>query len=189
MSTVSRRKGLSEALRLQCWKSLFGENNHGECPFCRGQIFYNYRTRHIDGSSEFECAHIISRKRGGKDTLDNLIPACKSCNKLQGTENVFVWAELQGYEIDLEDIKTKYANTTIVEIPDQPDRCIYKTKKSQCGNLKESKSEYCKIHNSDNSNRCIAITSSNRQCKNFKKENHLCNVHLKAKSVKTIKDV
>lgn len=186
---MGRKKGLSDALRLQCWMTLFGKNNHGECPFCRGQIFYNYRTRNVKGSSEFECAHIIARANGGKDTLDNLIPCCKECNKLQGTNNVFVWAESQGYKIDLEEIKQIYKTTLIVELPEQPDRCIYETKKGRCGNLK-SNGKFCKTHDPNLQNRCIAVTSSNRQCKNFKKQGcNLCNVHLKAKSVKTIIEI
>jgi 5-methylcytosine-specific restriction endonuclease McrA len=36
----------------------------------------------------FEACHIISKKNGGNDELDNLVAGCIKCNRRMGTENL-----------------------------------------------------------------------------------------------------
>lgn len=42
----------------------------------------------IEALGDWEAGHIMSVKEGGTDTLDNLRPICKSCNRSMGTENM-----------------------------------------------------------------------------------------------------
>lgn len=35
----------------------------------------------------FECGHIDARSKGGKDSVDNLLPICGLCNRSMGTMN------------------------------------------------------------------------------------------------------
>ena len=41
---------------------------------------------HWCGATATECDHIIEHDRGGTDTLDNLVPACKRCNARRGAQ-------------------------------------------------------------------------------------------------------
>lgn len=35
--------------------------------------------------------HVIPRVHGGTDDIDNLVPACRSCNSRKGAQNVYAW--------------------------------------------------------------------------------------------------
>jgi 5-methylcytosine-specific restriction endonuclease McrA len=53
-----------------------------ECVFC--------------GSKEYlSTDHLIPRNRGGDDSSDNLVLACKSCNSSRGDKGVFEWLGLE----------------------------------------------------------------------------------------------
>jgi hypothetical protein len=43
--------------------------------------------------------HIIPRSRGGADTIDNMVLACKGCNLEKGTRDLFEWYGERRYEI------------------------------------------------------------------------------------------
>lgn len=66
-------------IRNNVWKKAFGENTEGICVCCKERI-------HI---TSWDCSHIIAFKLGGLDSEDNLLPACKSCNRSMGIENLF----------------------------------------------------------------------------------------------------
>ena len=48
------------------------------CAICGCEIDYN--AHHLAPNS-FTIDHITPRNRGGSDTLDNLQPACRACNR------------------------------------------------------------------------------------------------------------
>lgn len=50
----------------------------GNCYVCNKEI----------DSKHFECGHVVARKKGGEDKLDNLRPICEECNKSMGTQNL-----------------------------------------------------------------------------------------------------
>ena len=54
-------------------------------------------------ATNFECAHVISVYNGGEDTLENLRPACSTCNLSMGTE------DLEEFKASLLEFKTKKA--------------------------------------------------------------------------------
>jgi len=44
---------------------------------------------------DFSTDHLISPKRGGDDSSDNLVLACKKCNSSKGEKGVFEWLGLK----------------------------------------------------------------------------------------------
>jgi 5-methylcytosine-specific restriction endonuclease McrA len=66
------------ALRELLWTTTFQDSLKGECYCCAGYIDVGH----------WQAGHIIARKNGGPDTLENLRPVCKTCNCRMGTENL-----------------------------------------------------------------------------------------------------
>ena len=81
LSIFYRRKHtISKSIKTLSWDQYIGETV-GKC-YC---IVCNKRTitQHT-----FDAGHIISRYNKGKDTVDNIVPICPSCNKSMGTQNM-----------------------------------------------------------------------------------------------------
>jgi hypothetical protein len=67
-------------LKTQVWNNRIGKYiGCIKCPMCL--------TNEITQLS-YEKAHIISRKHGGENTVDNLVPMCNICNKSLGINDV-----------------------------------------------------------------------------------------------------
>lgn len=47
----------------------------GHCAYCGCELKYK----------DMQVDHVIALRRGGKDTLDNMLPACRSCNHYKDT--------------------------------------------------------------------------------------------------------
>ena len=43
----------------------------------------------------FETDHLIPRNRGGDESFDNLVLACRSCNTSRGDKGIFEWLGLK----------------------------------------------------------------------------------------------
>jgi 5-methylcytosine-specific restriction endonuclease McrA len=79
------RKSIPKIVKCQAWDYHIGKNNGvGNCFTCN---------KNID-SKHFECGHIIARKNGGEDVLENLMPICELCNKSMGTMNMMEFKEI-----------------------------------------------------------------------------------------------
>lgn len=49
---------------------------------------------------DLQWEHIIPRSRGGSDTIDNMVLACKGCNLSKGARDLFEWyGKARQYEI------------------------------------------------------------------------------------------
>jgi hypothetical protein len=59
------------------WKAL--KTAWGGCAYCSA----------VDKPLQRDCVLAISR--GGRYTLDNIVPACSSCNASKGSEEVTAW--------------------------------------------------------------------------------------------------
>ena len=68
-----RKKKIPKALAEQVWISRMGHSFQGKCrvSWCRNRITV----------FDYECGHNIPESRGGKTTLDNLVPICARCNR------------------------------------------------------------------------------------------------------------
>lgn len=75
----SSRDTLTKNLRHKVWEQFNGRLLDGKCFSCDGKITFE----------NFHAGHIISKKEGGKKTLDNLRPLCQSCNCSMGSEHMF----------------------------------------------------------------------------------------------------
>ena len=56
----------------------------------------NGRCMYCAGTAE-SMDHLIPRLRGGPDSADNLIPACRRCNSSKGGRDVLLWASSKGF--------------------------------------------------------------------------------------------
>lgn len=83
-----KRPRISKALRNDVWIKYFGRSiAEAKCPAKCGSWI------HI---SNFECGHIIAHSRGGKTSINNLIPICSACNRNMQSENYFDWVKNMG---------------------------------------------------------------------------------------------
>lgn len=70
---VYRKCKIPKALREQVWISSVGQKFKSKCKvtWCKNHI----------SVFDYECGHNIPESKGGKTTLDNLIPICARCNR------------------------------------------------------------------------------------------------------------
>jgi len=66
-----KRKAIPKWLKIQVWETKIGKQYSSKCFWCKRQEITPFR---------FHCGHIVSKKNGGKATLENLIPLCAECN-------------------------------------------------------------------------------------------------------------
>jgi 5-methylcytosine-specific restriction endonuclease McrA len=75
-----KRLSIPMALRKAVWSKWNGiQNGIAECYTGCGTM--------IDSFS-WQAGHVISKKQGGEDCVDNLRPVCSTCNQSMGTENM-----------------------------------------------------------------------------------------------------
>jgi len=55
----------------------------GHCHFCGDEIVLEKRGFTADMDGHWEADHVVMKKNGGSDRLDNLLPACTRCNRLR----------------------------------------------------------------------------------------------------------
>jgi 5-methylcytosine-specific restriction endonuclease McrA len=67
--------------RLETWVSRNGLSAKTICPCC-----YNANIQLL--TSEWHVSHITPRSHGGDDSLDNMVPACASCNLAMSTSDL-----------------------------------------------------------------------------------------------------
>lgn len=79
LNKKKNRKNISGELKGKVWKK-FNENicDEGFCYTCNNKLHFK----------EMECGHIIAHSLGGKETEDNLMPVCKTCNNKMGIMNL-----------------------------------------------------------------------------------------------------
>jgi len=71
-----RKQKIPKALAEQVWITVIGYRFEGKCPvtWCKNTI----------NVFDYECGHNIPESKGGKMTLDNLVPICGRCNRSMG---------------------------------------------------------------------------------------------------------
>jgi 5-methylcytosine-specific restriction endonuclease McrA len=59
-----------------------------------GRCIYCCRLVDFSGLEAFHVDHFIPRSAGGSDRLENLVPACSSCNLSKGARRFHDWRAL-----------------------------------------------------------------------------------------------
>ena len=73
--TKKRRTACPKSVKETLWRKYFGDNINGKCYICDTSItLFN-----------FEVGHNKPFSKGGKWTVNNLRPLCRSCNRSMGT--------------------------------------------------------------------------------------------------------
>lgn len=55
---------------------------NGHCHFCGDELNFEHRRRSKQADA-WEQDHFVAKRRGGVDSVDNLLPACWQCNQLR----------------------------------------------------------------------------------------------------------
>ena len=79
------RKSIPKPLREAVWRKDNNKFIDGKCWVCKSNSINAFN---------FECGHIISRKRGGDDSLNNFHAICSLCNKSMGDKNMLDFKEI-----------------------------------------------------------------------------------------------
>ena len=75
-TNMPKKKVISKKLREEVWLKHFGKIFSSKCPI-------QWCTREISVFA-FEVGHNIPESKGGRTTIDNLIPICGDCNRSMG---------------------------------------------------------------------------------------------------------
>ncbi len=73
---MPKKKVISKKLREEVWLKHFGKIFSSKCPI-------QWCTREISVFA-FEVGHNIPESKGGRTTIDNLLPICGECNRSMG---------------------------------------------------------------------------------------------------------
>ena len=74
----SKRKPCPKAVREAVWRKYNGNKMNGRCYVCNAPITF----------TNFELGHNKAYSKGGKCTIGNLRPICRSCNRSMGTMSI-----------------------------------------------------------------------------------------------------
>lgn len=76
---TKKRRRVPAIVRQCVWKKTHvNVSDTGECFVCKKDLFF----------ADMECAHIVAHALGGQDTVENMMPACKTCNRDMGIMNL-----------------------------------------------------------------------------------------------------
>lgn len=74
---------MSQVERHKLWSSHYGKSMEAVCKLCEMNTI---------SVSQFDAGHVLSRKDGGSNMLENLVPICRACNLAMSTENMLDFA-------------------------------------------------------------------------------------------------
>jgi len=74
---------MSQLERHKLWSGHYGKSMEAVCKLCEMNTI---------SVSQFDAGHVLSRKDGGSNMLENLVPICRACNLAMGTENMLDFA-------------------------------------------------------------------------------------------------
>ena len=85
IANQSKRRKIPAIARQSVWKKVNASlSDVGECCVCGNDLNFN----------DMECAHITAHALGGEDTVDNLMPTCKTCNRDMGIMNLYEYKKM-----------------------------------------------------------------------------------------------
>lgn len=74
-SKERKRKALNLGDVIKVWKFIYDENFDGICKIC------DKTEMSLENRQSWEISHIIAFSNGGDESLENLRPLCRSCNR------------------------------------------------------------------------------------------------------------
>jgi 5-methylcytosine-specific restriction endonuclease McrA len=77
-----KQRSIPKDIRNSVWLKYHGSKNEGVCYCCGSSI---------DNKHGWHCSHVLSRNKGGKDTVENLRTCCQHCNLSMGNCNLYVY--------------------------------------------------------------------------------------------------
>jgi hypothetical protein len=81
-----KKTKIPHAMRIKVWNKHIGENiGKAKCMCCKEEDITQLK---------FDCGHIIAESKGGKMTINNLLPICKTCNSSMGNMNMHDYQKL-----------------------------------------------------------------------------------------------
>lgn len=92
-----KRKSINRRTYTKIWLKLYPGLFSGVCKLC------NTNEISLTDTSSWEASHIIPFSKGGDETLENLIPLCKNCNRSMGKKTVQDYAK-EKYPSDYKNI-------------------------------------------------------------------------------------
>lgn len=75
------KKPIPKSVRTLTWKNYNGEKTKGLCYACGTPI----------DIKNWHCSHVVSDKKGGSVTVENLRPCCQHCNLSCGKQNLYTF--------------------------------------------------------------------------------------------------
>jgi len=88
--TDGKKKDFCNTYRIQVWNH-YNKLPEVVCPCCRITIISN---------NNFQVGHIHPESKMGRNTIDNLLPVCQTCNNSMGRKHMYTFA-WQTYQIPL----------------------------------------------------------------------------------------
>lgn len=92
-----KRKSITRRLYTKVWIKLYPGILSGYCKLCRVNEIS------LTDTSSWEASHIVPFSAGGDETLENLVPLCKNCNRRMGKKTVQEYA-MEKYPSDYKKI-------------------------------------------------------------------------------------
>jgi len=74
---------MSQVERHKLWSGHYGKSMEAVCKICEMNMI---------SVSQFDAGHVLSRKDGGSNMLENLVPICRACNLAMGAEHMLDFA-------------------------------------------------------------------------------------------------
>lgn len=81
-----KRRNVQMGHTFQQWLNLLKEHDN-RCFYCKDKM------TKTPGAKQRTRDHIIPISKGGNDTMDNIVPACRSCNSSKGTKDFKLFCE------------------------------------------------------------------------------------------------
>jgi 5-methylcytosine-specific restriction endonuclease McrA len=86
-----QRRALNHKDLITIWQNTYGELFSGTCKLC---LVTHIQLGERRGDHAWEVSHIIPFSRGGSESVSNLRPLCRGCNRRMGRKTFMEYIEL-----------------------------------------------------------------------------------------------
>ena len=90
LGNTSKQKGFVTSLSWYRLRHLVKKHSQGMCHYCG------------DYAPDGQADHVLPLSRGGTDSIDNLVWACKSCNSSKGNKTIEEWKQSKTISVEEE---------------------------------------------------------------------------------------